>query len=99
MNHVARLLGITLLLVGLSSLAIAEDQYRPLSETLRPCKLAFVRDNNIWVSNGDGTDQKLIIENGNAPSWSPDKSQIAFVRDNNIWVARPMEATSPVTMQ
>ena len=100
MNHVTRFLGITLLLVGLSSLAIAEDQYRPLSETLRPCKLAFVRDNNIWVSNGDGTDQKLIIENGNAPSWSPDKSQIAFVRDNNIWVAEAEGSKQrPVTMQ
>jgi len=82
-----RFLGITLLIIGLSSPAIAEDQYPPLPETLRPWKLAFVRDNNIWVSNGDGTDQKLMIENGQTPSWSPDKSQIAFVRHNNIWVS------------
>ena len=62
-----RFLGITLIIIGFSSLAVAEDQYRPLPETLRPWKLAFVRDNNIWVSNGDGTDQKLIIENGETP--------------------------------
>jgi Tol biopolymer transport system component len=83
-----RFLTITLLLIELTSLAIAEDQYLSLPGTLRPWKLAFVRDNNIWVSNGDGTDQRLIIENGQTPSWSPDKSQIAFVRQNNIWVAK-----------
>jgi len=95
-----RFLIITLLLIGLSSLAIAEDQFRPLPETLRPWKLAFVRDNNIWVSNGDGTDQKLIIENGKTPSWSPGKSQIAFVRENNIWVAMADGSNQrPITSQ
>jgi len=84
---VTRFLGIAFLLAGFCSLAMAEDQSRPLSKSLRPWKLAFVRDSNIWVSNGDGTDQKLIIENGQSPAWSPDKSRIAFVRDNNIWVA------------
>jgi Tol biopolymer transport system component len=98
--NMKRVLGITLLLIGLSSLAIAENQYRPLSESLRPWKLAFVRDNNIWVSKGDGTDQKLIIENGQTPSWSPDKSRIAFVRDNNIWVAMADGSKQrPVTSQ
>jgi Tol biopolymer transport system component len=91
---------ITLLLIWLPSLAIAEDQYRPLPETLRPWKLAFVRDNNIWVSNGDGMDQRLIIENGRTPSWSPDKSQIAFVRHNNIWVAKADGSKQrPITSQ
>jgi Tol biopolymer transport system component len=95
-----RFLGITLLIIGFSSLAVAEDQYRHLLETLRPWKLAFVRDNNIWVSNGDGTDQKLIIENGQTPSWSPDKSQIAFVRQNNIWVAKADGSKQrPITSQ
>jgi dipeptidyl aminopeptidase/acylaminoacyl peptidase len=82
-----RFLGISLLLIGLVSLAAAEGPYRFPSETLRPWKLAFVRGDDIWVSNGDGTDQKLIIEKGQSPSWSPDRSRIAFVRDNNIWVA------------
>jgi len=85
--NMTRFLIITLFLIELTSFAMAEDQYLSLSGTLRPWKLAFVRDNNIWVSNGDGTDQRLIIENGQTPSWSPDKSQIAFVRQNNIWVA------------
>lgn len=83
----ARFVGITLLLIGFCSLAMAEDQTRISHDMLRPWKLAFVRDNHVWVANGDGTDPKLIIENGNAPAWSPDKTRIAFVRDNNIWVA------------
>jgi Tol biopolymer transport system component len=78
---------ITMLLVGLSGLAAAGDHGRPVSATLRSWKLAFVRNGDIWVSKGDGTDQKLIIKKGQAPSWSPDKSRIAFVRDNTIWVA------------
>ena len=95
-----RFLEITLLLIGLSNLAIAEDQYRLLPEALRPWKLAFVRDNNICVSDGDGTDQRLIIENGQTPSWSPDKSQIAFVRHNNIWVVKADGSKQrPITSQ
>ena len=82
-----RFLGAAVILAGLCSLAMAEDPARPLPETLRPWKLAFVRDGNIWVSSGDGTDQKLVIKNGHAPAWSPDRSRIAFVRDNNIWLA------------
>lgn len=85
--HTGRFLGIALLLIGLAGRAGAENLHGPLPETLRPWRLAFVRGNNIWVSNGDGTDQKPMIENGQSPSWSPDKSQIAFVRDSTIWVA------------
>jgi Tol biopolymer transport system component len=80
-----RFLKIGLFFFALFGLGLAEDQSP--AKPLRSWKLAFVRDNNIWVSNGDGTDQKLIIENGQNPSWSPDKSQIAFARQNNIWVA------------
>lgn len=93
-------LGITLLAIGLCSVAAAKDGNRTSSEMLWHWKLAFVRDNNIWVSNGDGTDQRLIIENGCSPAWSPDKSRIAFVRDNNIWVAETDGSKQqPVTVQ
>jgi hypothetical protein len=54
---------------------------------LRAWRLAFVRDGNIWVANGDGSGQKMIIRDGSAPAWSPDKKQIAFARGGNIWVA------------
>ncbi|HZT42238.1 MAG TPA: DPP IV N-terminal domain-containing protein [Chthonomonadaceae bacterium] len=56
-------------------------------EPLRAWKLAFVRGGNIWVANGDGTGQRLLLRNASAPCWSPDKKRIAFVRAGNIWVA------------
>jgi Tol biopolymer transport system component len=82
-----RILRKALLLIGFSALAMAENESAPLTETLRPWKVAFVRDSNIWVCNGDGTDQKIIIENGQRPAWSPDKSLIAFVRRGDVWLA------------
>jgi len=87
MSNIKKIIEISALLVFVISLAMAEDKSHNQLETLKAWKLAFVRDENIWVANGDGTDQKRIIENGQSPSWSPDKKQIAFVRDKNIWVA------------
>jgi Tol biopolymer transport system component len=90
----------TLLLIGFSAFARAEHLSTPLAETLRSWKVAFVRDGNIWVCNGDGTDQKIIIEGGQRPAWSPDKSQIAFVRRGNIWLAMADGSKQhPVTFQ
>lgn len=60
---------------------------RAQGDALQSWRVAFVRDGNIWVCNGDGTGQKLIIQDGQSPAWSPDKSQIAFVRRGNIWRA------------
>ncbi|HEX5322234.1 MAG TPA: hypothetical protein VFW40_00510, partial [Capsulimonadaceae bacterium] len=54
---------------------------------LKAWKLAFVRNGDIWIANGDGTGQRVLIKNGDVPCWSPDKKQIAFERDSNIWVA------------
>jgi hypothetical protein len=55
-----RFLAITLLLVGFCGLAMAEDQSRISSEMLRPWKLAFIRDNNIWVAEADGSGQRPV---------------------------------------
>ncbi|MBZ5499851.1 MAG: hypothetical protein LAP85_25920 [Acidobacteriia bacterium] len=94
------ILRMALLLIGFFGLAMAEHESAPLYETLRPWKVAFVRDSNIWVCNGDGTDQTLIIENGLSPAWSPDKSQIAFVRRGNVWLARANGSNQlPLTFQ
>ena len=95
-----RFLLITFLLASISSAASGQRRDRSWPKTLQPWKLAFVRDNNIWVSNGDGSGQRLVIENGQSPAWSPDRSQIAFVRDNNIWVAKADGSEQrPVTSQ
>lgn len=69
--------------------ATVSSQKKPPAapQPLKAWKLAFVRDGNIWVANGDGTEHKLIIKNGESPCWSPDRKQIAFARDGNVWVA------------
>jgi Tol biopolymer transport system component len=87
-RKIATITGIScLFLILFISLVFADENSQKQLEPLKAWKLAFVRDGNVWVANGDGTDQRRVIENGQAPSWSPDRKQIAFVRDRNIWVA------------
>jgi Tol biopolymer transport system component len=43
---------------------------------------------DIWTANGDGSGRKLLVKNGRAPAWSPDKKQIAFERNGDIWILR-----------
>ena len=50
-------------------------------------QLLFVRFPDVWIANGDGTGQRLLIEDAEAPAWSPDHEQIAFFRGGNVWVA------------
>lgn len=46
---------------------------------------------DVMIMNADGSDNTLIIENGNTPEWSPDGQQIAFSSDmfgsNEIYIA------------
>ena len=70
------------------SLALAEETANPIKQDLHARKLAFERDDNIWISNGDGTGQKLLIKNGHSPAWSPDRKHIAFARNCNLWMAK-----------
>ena len=77
-----------LLMILTCGLALAQEQSCALTQQTEEWKLAFVRNNNIWVSKGDGTDQRMIIKNGRSPYWSPGKNQIAFARSNNVWIAK-----------
>lgn len=50
-------------------------------------RLAFVRGDDIWTANPDGSDPRRVIRGGHAPCWAPDKHRIAFERAGNVWVA------------
>jgi hypothetical protein len=80
-------LRLALLLVACCALVASERQSRPLPQGLRGWRIAFVRDGSIWACNGDGSEQQLLIQNANSPSWSPERSRLAFARDGDIWVA------------
>ncbi|MCP4705782.1 MAG: hypothetical protein GY865_14380 [candidate division Zixibacteria bacterium] len=46
-------------------------------------KIAFIREDNLWVMNWNGTDQFKVVSAGNASgklSWAPDGKSIAFCR-------------------
>jgi len=82
------LFAIELLMILTCGLALAQEQSPALAQPTEEWKLVFVRNNNIWVAKGNGTDQRLIIKNGRSPCWSPDKAKIAFARNNNVWIAK-----------
>ncbi len=60
----------------------------PKWHVLKNWKLAFVRGGSIWVANGNGTNQRKIITDADAPCWSPDKTRLAFARYGDVWIAR-----------
>jgi hypothetical protein len=65
----------------------AKKRHRTSEHPLKAWKLAFVREGDIWLANGDGTEQRKIIVDAESPCWSPNKTEIAFARHGDVWVA------------
>jgi Tol biopolymer transport system component len=49
--------------------------------------IAFVQDEQLWVTRAGGSARQVTAAGGTAPSWSPDGRQLAFARDGGIWTA------------
>jgi len=79
----APLVLVLMLVLGLGAADPAAAQYKPNPNW----KIAFVRQNDLWAMNADGTGQKQITKFGNVTgklSWSKDGKRVAFVRQGEI---------------
>ncbi len=54
------------------------DSYSPVWSLQSTITYSFGED--IWVMNEDGSNKRLLLENGRDPSWSPNGEELAFVR-------------------
>lgn len=55
-------------------------------------KIAFIRDNNLWVTNLDGSGQFKVVDAQNADgplSWAPDGKRVAFCRSGYVELKGP----------
>lgn len=52
--------------------------------------LAFVRDNDLWISGPQAEDQRVLVSSkssDSSPVWSPDSQKLAFIREGDVWIA------------
>lgn len=50
-------------------------------------RIAFERDGAVWVAAPDGSGQRVLIADADAPAWSADGRRLAFDRGGQVWVA------------
>ncbi|MDZ7719733.1 MAG: alpha/beta fold hydrolase [Balneolaceae bacterium] len=75
-----------------------EEVYEPVHSP-DGSKIAYTKDDDIYVANVDGSNEELIVqslEDESELNWSPDSQKLAFVMDGNVWVTN---VNSPAIQQ
>jgi len=66
---------------------VAAGDFRGLAIAPDGTRIAYVRNGNLYISNPDGADARLLAGNvHNKPTWSPDQSRLVFSRDEGLFV-------------
>jgi Tol biopolymer transport system component len=71
--------------LGLAPIARAQFKAAPEGGFPPPTgKIAFVRDQDVWIMNADGSEARKLVTSGRAANrvaWSPDNAEILFCQD------------------
>jgi Tol biopolymer transport system component len=51
-------------------------------------EIVYERGRDLWRMSANGRNQRLLIRNASAPSWSPGATRIAFIRTGDVWTTR-----------
>lgn len=82
---------VSIIVLSLILLALAVPAYGEYSPEAT-WKIAFIRDNNLWVMNADGSQARPIFKGENVSgrvSWSADGERIAFSRQGEVSIKYP----------
>lgn len=83
---------VSLVLIALFAVTGAEFAQAQSGAPKLPWKIAFIRDRNLWVMNGDGSNQQQIAALGNVTgrlSWDPDGKLVVFARQGEVEYTLP----------
>lgn len=57
--------------------------------------IAFLNGGALHVARADGSDDRVIDRDADAPQWSPDGTRVAYVRDNDLYVSSVATGAAP----
>jgi len=57
--------------------------------------IAFLNAGALHVARADGSDDRVVDRDADAPQWSPDGSRVAYVHDNDLYVAAIAAGAKP----
>lgn len=69
---------------------VEDDSIHQPVHSLDGSKIAFMKDDDVYIADADGSNEQLIVqsqENESNLEWSPNSQKLAFVMDGDAWVS------------